>query len=191
MGLTQTHTLSKQAAARWIRSRSVSYTHLDVYKRQQLNGAGLIALNGINFQTCHQGPELVVVIRPIRPVSYTHLDVYKRQLLALPLLWLFMAWNDFRRDMVDFFSSSTDLFLVLLSIFLLILQMVNLSAYYRWRRHSLASVSYTQLDVYKRQGLGIPIGQLLSPNRDTHHGNLGQLCQSQSNGVICQSQPHP
>lgn len=62
-------------------------------------------------------------------------------LLALPFLWLFMAWNDFRRDMVDFFSSGTDFLLILLSIFLLILQGVNLSAYYRWRRRSLASVA--------------------------------------------------
>ena len=43
--------------------------------------------------------------------------------------------------MVDFFSSGTDFFLILLSIFLLILQGVNLSAYYRWRRRSLASVA--------------------------------------------------
>lgn len=62
-------------------------------------------------------------------------------LLALPFLWLFMAWNDFRRDKVDFFSSSTDLFLVLLSVLLLVLQVVNLSAYYRWRRKSLAAVA--------------------------------------------------
>ena len=62
-------------------------------------------------------------------------------LLALPFLWLLIAWSNFRRDKVDFFSSSTDLFLILLSLLLLVLQGVNLSAYYRWRRKSLASVA--------------------------------------------------
>lgn len=62
-------------------------------------------------------------------------------LLALPLLWLFMAFSDFRRDPVNFFSSSTDFFLILLSILLLALQGVNLSAYYRWRKRSLAAVA--------------------------------------------------
>lgn len=62
-------------------------------------------------------------------------------LLMLPLLWLFMAWRDFRRDPVDFFSSSNDFFLILLGILLLVLQGANLSAYYRWRRRSLATVA--------------------------------------------------
>ena len=43
---------------------SVSYTHLDVYKRQLLNNAGEIRGSRIF------GPVAV---------SYTHLDVYKRQ----------------------------------------------------------------------------------------------------------------
>ena len=46
--------------------RAVSYTHLDVYKRQQRGHqhpvGGVAGVDG-----CH------------RPVSYTHLDVYKRQ----------------------------------------------------------------------------------------------------------------
>lgn len=62
-------------------------------------------------------------------------------MLALPFLWLFMAWRDFRRDKVDFFSSSLDFFLILLSILLLVLQGVNLSVYYRWRKRSLTSVA--------------------------------------------------
>lgn len=62
-------------------------------------------------------------------------------LLALPLLWLFMAFSDFRRDPINFFSSGTDFFLILLSILLLALQGVNLSAYYRWRKRSLAAVA--------------------------------------------------
>lgn len=62
-------------------------------------------------------------------------------LLALPLLWLFMAFSDFRRNPVNFFSSSTDFFLILLSMLMLALQGVNLSSYYRWRRRSLAAVA--------------------------------------------------
>lgn len=62
-------------------------------------------------------------------------------LLALPLLWLFMAFSDFRRDPLNFFSSSTDFFLILLSMLMLALQGVNLAAYYRWRRRSLAAVA--------------------------------------------------
>ena len=62
-------------------------------------------------------------------------------LLVLPFLWLFMAFSNFRRDPLDFFSSSTDFFLILLSLLLLSVQGVNLSAYYRWRRRSLASVA--------------------------------------------------
>ena len=41
----------------------VSYTHLDVYKRQALSGS----------------QSAVVLVDDLDPVSYTHLDVYKRQ----------------------------------------------------------------------------------------------------------------
>ena len=53
----------------------VSYTHLDVYKRQVLEPTlnELALLGGI------------VVLRTI-PVSYTHLDVYKRQMLPFWIL---------------------------------------------------------------------------------------------------------
>ena len=44
---------------------SVSYTHLDVYKRQVISMATVISM----------------VMDILIPVSYTHLDVYKRQIL--------------------------------------------------------------------------------------------------------------
>ena len=44
----------------------VSYTHLDVYKRQGVDG---------NNATLNNGRFLI----ELKPVSYTHLDVYKRQ----------------------------------------------------------------------------------------------------------------
>ena len=79
----------------------VSYTHLDVYKRQQLARAtprhcldserfshGLLLLGvavpfGERFkQRCSSFVRRVKIASPagyLRPVSYTHLDVYKRQ----------------------------------------------------------------------------------------------------------------
>ena len=76
---------------------AVSYTHLDVYKRQVLNRS--IAEKGIypavdpldstsrileprvvgqdHYDTARRVQEI------LQPVSYTHLDVYKRQLLKV------------------------------------------------------------------------------------------------------------
>ena len=66
----------------------VSYTHLDVYKRQgikdaapawlvnQLCGSGLRAV-AIAAQQIQTGQASIVA------VSYTHLDVYKRQILLI------------------------------------------------------------------------------------------------------------
>ena len=61
-------------------SVTVSYTHLDVYKRQAVDRAGHQALEVGDVV------ELFDQIAPLHglvPVSYTHLDVYKRQ-AALP-----------------------------------------------------------------------------------------------------------
>ena len=66
-----------------IRGTSVSYTHLDVYKRQALTAMhqrhetillvlALSAERTVQSQSCVKAA----------PVSYTHLDVYKRQGLA-------------------------------------------------------------------------------------------------------------
>ena len=55
----------------------VSYTHLDVYKRQVIGGAGGKAQCGDDRhaeRTCHRQ-----MLLGHEPVSYTHLDVYKRQ----------------------------------------------------------------------------------------------------------------
>ena len=62
-------------------AEAVSYTHLDVYKRQGLfcksNPTGNKA-ERINPVPSHPIENARTVFRP---VSYTHLDVYKRQLL--------------------------------------------------------------------------------------------------------------
>ena len=70
--------------------QAVSYTHLDVYKRQELNASireKLDAYNARKFQKkeCSRlslflGEEMPLLAPlPATPVSYTHLDVYKRQ----------------------------------------------------------------------------------------------------------------
>ena len=60
-------------------ARSVSYTHLDVYKRQVLENTilGFEPRKGsrIDFAKARENAMLY-----INPVSYTHLDVYKRQM---------------------------------------------------------------------------------------------------------------
>lgn len=114
------------AAAGW--EKVCDWAQMQIFVSERPDPVPLETEDAVRIQAIHRSMK-----KNFLPSNYV--------LLALPLLWLFMAWNDFRRDMVDFFSSSTDLFLVLLSIFLLILQMVNLSAYYRWRKRSLASVA--------------------------------------------------
>ena len=71
-------------------NRPVSYTHLDVYKRQEewviecnLEGEGNAFLyienkqNGVSLDFNYDSNKGATTI--IDPVSYTHLDVYKRQ----------------------------------------------------------------------------------------------------------------
>ena len=59
----------------------VSYTHLDVYKRQEyaVQFGSVLSLYGAQPEDI-SGVILSCVV-PSMPVSYTHLDVYKRQLL--------------------------------------------------------------------------------------------------------------
>ena len=71
-----------------LRIEAVSYTHLDVYKRQHhltplhvLNDAveiGLSLADAANFSAHSQTP-VIIAQSSSTPVSYTHLDVYKRQ----------------------------------------------------------------------------------------------------------------
>ena len=68
----------------------VSYTHLDVYKRQALNVDtyhGMVRLVRIvlaitlGFEAAGAIISFFVFRKDYSPVSYTHLDVYKRQVL--------------------------------------------------------------------------------------------------------------
>ena len=56
--------------------QSVSYTHLDVYKRQEVWDALANSIRSID-----KGHLMTFHPRGRTTVSYTHLDVYKRQLL--------------------------------------------------------------------------------------------------------------
>ena len=66
---------------------SVSYTHLDVYKRQELLELGLSVpqVTKIFLKLREMGVDVPADVYTIPyavkmiPVSYTHLDVYKRQ----------------------------------------------------------------------------------------------------------------
>ena len=63
--------------------RAVSYTHLDVYKRQTVGDpVGKRALEDNRHRVAGlriDEDEAVALTRGLKPVSYTHLDVYKRQ----------------------------------------------------------------------------------------------------------------
>ena len=58
---------------------TVSYTHLDVYKRQIVYNKYEL-LRYFTDQISHY-VYLCVQVLVLKPVSYTHLDVYKRQVL--------------------------------------------------------------------------------------------------------------
>ena len=65
----------------------VSYTHLDVYKRQIILQAVLILLHihrisSIASARSRSSADGVDYPESSRAVSYTHLDVYKRQLVS-------------------------------------------------------------------------------------------------------------
>ena len=79
---------------RLVQQRPVSYTHLDVYKRQvaQLRKGGTERIPELSGNTdypprvfpdksAHKGAWTDV------SVSYTHLDVYKRQVENMPTVW--------------------------------------------------------------------------------------------------------
>ena len=58
----------------------VSYTHLDVYKRQIIDlCAGIGVLSYAAQLECSDRSRCYADITCVEPVSYTHLDVYKRQ----------------------------------------------------------------------------------------------------------------
>ena len=58
-----------------VRNNPVSYTHLDVYKRQVPVPDKTLVFAIESVQSIIRGAEPQVPV----PVSYTHLDVYKRQ----------------------------------------------------------------------------------------------------------------
>ena len=68
--------------------RAVSYTHLDVYKRQFNASAVSMADYGLEAYVYEMNRAAAALARKVAdgytPVSYTHLDVYKRQTKKRP-----------------------------------------------------------------------------------------------------------
>ena len=63
---------------------SVSYTHLDVYKRQVPRSFHMAAAGSGEVQAAFRDGDYFRGSVNDGSVSYTHLDVYKRQILLLP-----------------------------------------------------------------------------------------------------------
>ena len=83
------------------RTSSVSYTHLDVYKRQRQGRVGRLALRQQGVRAKRHRVEIQPRAARAVPVSYTHLDVYKRQspsFLFAALLWqqVDVRWKQLR-----------------------------------------------------------------------------------------------
>ena len=133
---------------------AVSYTHLDVYKRQFL-GSSMLKL------IVWRCPKFTLLARHFAPriptpaatwpsfgsVSYTHLDVYKRQ--AQKRLWNSLcsavpfqppagveAWRETYLKNLDVWEAAVRR---------------TLSQEASWVQRWVEPVSYTHLDVYKRQ----------------------------------------
>ena len=115
------------AAAGW--EKVGDWAQMQIFVSEQPDPVPLETEDAVRIEAIHRSMK-----KNFLPSNYA--------LLAMPLLWLFIAFSNFRRDPLDFFSSSNDFFLILLSTLLLVLQGVNLSAYYRWRRRSLTSVAH-------------------------------------------------
>ena len=58
---------------------AVSYTHLDVYKRQRLNTENPEHCKHKRASRGKKQETMSATLLMLSPVSYTHLDVYKRQ----------------------------------------------------------------------------------------------------------------
>ena len=76
---------------RGIRINPVSYTHLDVYKRQEQGYTFAVVLDLSKYFDTLNHEILINLLRKnvkderVVPVSYTHLDVYKRQPFSFPI----------------------------------------------------------------------------------------------------------
>ena len=70
----------------------VSYTHLDVYKRQP-ESSGISEKrkrtmdDEVRKQIFEDFKKMITTESVVGPVSYTHLDVYKRQGSGRPVCW--------------------------------------------------------------------------------------------------------
>ena len=116
------------------------------------------------------------------PVSYTHLDVYKRQPLStrwsgVSICYLYYWWR---------WPISAACYYWRLSLALYSYRCCHISLAPHWSpawflpslRHSLSAVSYTHLDVYKRQvrtARGLGFDRLIFPTHQLCEPGMGLL----------------
>ena len=140
------HVAEKKGYLYWVLN-PVSYTHLDVYKRQLLVGPQDVVWNGGEVCTLPSGEEVnfYQVIPLYRnemeykmehdAVSYTHLDVYKRQLSMKYPGFPVVEFRMINHRITRIFRKRTQ----------------NEQKNYCCIQRTTQAVSYTHLDVYKRQ----------------------------------------
>ena len=122
---------------------AVSYTHLDVYKRQVLCGANTLHNNHPEIDALNVFP-VPDGDTGTNTVSYTHLDVYKRQMqtqISLPFISAGAAGPlhlELTLTRAKFDELTRDLVL-------------RTETHVRQALKDAGTVSYTHLDVYKRQ----------------------------------------
>ena len=123
---------SSYVRSMWLSCRAVSYTHLDVYKRQQLTATLLKQLSGYEIKKIFHAlsyfsTELENV--SVQAVSYTHLDLTTRILRKME------EENKKEKEGASFS-----------------MQVKEELSYVEGTSRHCKPVSYTHLDVYKRQG---------------------------------------
>ena len=93
---------------------AVSYTHLDVYKRQAVKGPNFpqkISISAHNFEKKYQGNRWEAITTNLHPVSYTHLTTDSAYMLLYYQFQHFYLHNmkqNFRTDFDEEVSYKTN-----------------------------------------------------------------------------------
>ena len=147
-----------------LRVAAVSYTHLDVYKRQgvdleiPIDSATQNAIIDYILNERRDCEQEYIFVTSVGPVSYTHLDVYKRQVQKHHVVVVenfgfhnqsasFISWGLVYCCLL--YTSSASRWTMRASVG----DMTRPILRVRWysTENSRVAVSYTHLDVYKRQ----------------------------------------
>ncbi|QCD99241.1 LRR receptor-like serine/threonine-protein kinase FLS2 [Vigna unguiculata] len=130
---------------------AVSYTHLEVYKRQLLNfKQGVSAVSYTHLEVYKR--QLLNFKQGVSAVSYTHLEVYKRQLLNFKQGVSAVSYTHlevYKRQLLNFKQGVSAVSYTHLEVYKR--QLLNF-------KQGVSAVSYTHLEVYKRQLLNFKQG---------------------------------